>query len=166
MPRWTLRSDPGLTARDQARSTIWSGGSIGDAEVLPFPAPAAFAGRPGPASGAPGGERAYVAGCSIVGEDLCSEPPLVLRHAARLQDLDISSQILGHMRRCWSRTVLSSDRVDRMTGLRKRLLRTATLAFQFRDIKKEPREGAPVGCAPELGSPRVRAGLENPSRNV
>lgn len=72
-------------------------------------------------------ELAYVARLlDSLGEDLCGEPLLVMRHADKLQNLDISAQILGHVA-----TVLVAERPGQaieaigMTNLRKRLQRKA-----------------------------------------
>ncbi len=57
-------------------------------------------------------------------EDLCAEPLLALRHATKLQNLDVSAQILGNVA-----AVLIADEPDRaidsikMPSLRKRLQR-------------------------------------------
>lgn len=43
-------------------------------------------------------ELAYVVRLlESLGDDLCAEPLLVMRHATKLQNLDISAQILGHV---------------------------------------------------------------------
>lgn len=121
---------PGLAARGQIEvDDMVAAVRSGDSDVLPFPSPAA----PPPAqldSLMPqrlAEELAYVARLlDSFGEDLCGEPLLVMRHAEKLQNLDISAQILGHVA-----AVLVADRPEEaidaigMTTLRKRLQRTA-----------------------------------------
>lgn len=121
---------PGLAARDQgAVDELVEAVQTGEAEVLPFPTPASL---PPPSiqtllPARLAEELAYVARMlESLGEELCGEPLLVMRHAAKLQDLDISAQILGHVA-----AVLVADRPEQaidsigMTSLRKRLQRTA-----------------------------------------
>ena len=61
-----------------------------------------------------------------LGNDLCSEPLLVMRHAEKLQNLDISAQILGHVA-----AILVAGQPQQtiesigMTSLRKRLQRVS-----------------------------------------
>lgn len=121
---------PGLAARGQIEvDDKVAAVRSGDADVLPFPSPPA----PPPAqldSLMPqrlAEELAYVARLlDSLGEDLCGEPILVMRHAEKLQNLDISAQILGHVA-----AVLVADRPEEaidaigMKTLRKRLQRTA-----------------------------------------
>lgn len=121
---------PGLAVRDQVEvDDMVAAVRSGDADVLPFPSPAAS--RPiALESLLPqrlAEELAFVARLlDSLGEDLCGEPLLVMRHAEKLQNLDISAQILGHVA-----AVLVADRPDQaidaigMTTLRKRLQRTA-----------------------------------------
>lgn len=72
-------------------------------------------------------ELAYV--CRLLehlGDDLCADPLLVMRHADKLQNLDLSAQILGHVA-----ALLVTDRPDQaiksigMTSLRNRLQRVS-----------------------------------------
>ena len=61
-----------------------------------------------------------------MGDELCADPALVIRHATSLQSIDIIGQILGHV----ASVVRSSDRggaVDRigMCELKARLTRTS-----------------------------------------
>ena len=72
-------------------------------------------------------ELAYVGRLlESLGDDLCNEPLVVARHAEKLQNLDIASQILGHVA-----ALLVTDQPAQavkeigMTSLRKRLLRVA-----------------------------------------
>jgi hypothetical protein len=120
---------PGLAARDQcAVDDLIEAVRSGDADVLPFPLPA----PPPPVpvknllTARLAEELAYVARLlDSLGEDLCSEPLVVMRHSTKLQDLDISAQILGHVA-----AVLVADppepAIDSigLTALRKRLRRT------------------------------------------
>ena len=61
-----------------------------------------------------------------LGDDLCSEPLIVMRHGQKLQNLDISAQILGHVA-----ALLVADHPEQavdaigMGSLRKRLKRVA-----------------------------------------
>ena len=71
-------------------------------------------------------ELAYVGRLlESLGDDLCGEPLVVMRHSEKLQNLDIAAQILGHVA-----GLLVAERPDQavdaigMTSLRKRLLRT------------------------------------------
>ena len=72
-------------------------------------------------------ELAYVGRLlESLGNDLCSEPLLVMRHAEKLQNIDISHQILGHVA-----ALLVAEHPEQaidaigMGSLRKRLQRTA-----------------------------------------
>lgn len=121
---------PGLAARDQiVVDDMVAAVRSGDADVLPFPP--SLAPPPVPLNAMLpqrlAEELAYVARLlDSLGEDLCGEPMLVMRHAEKLQNLDISAQILGHVA-----AVLVADRPEKvidsigMTALRKRLQRTA-----------------------------------------
>ena len=93
---------------------------------------------PGPQAGSPRSlvealpqrlaeELAYVSRLlESLGDDLCSEPMVVMRHSEKLQNLDIAAQILGHVG-----ALLLAEQpgqaVDAigMTSLRKRLLRVS-----------------------------------------
>jgi hypothetical protein len=122
---------PGLAARDliDVDDDMVAARRSGDADVLPFPSPPA---PPAVALDAILPQRlaeelAFVGRLlDSLGEDLCGEPLLVMRHAEKLQNLDISAQILGHVA-----AVLVADRPEQaidaisMTSLRKRLQRTA-----------------------------------------
>ena len=121
---------PGLAGRDQvAVDDMVAAVRSGDSDVLHFPSSPAP--PPVPLSGILperlAEELAFVARLlDSLGEDLCNEPMLVMRHAEKLQNLDISAQILGHVA-----AVLVADRPEQvidvigMTSLRKRLQRTA-----------------------------------------
>lgn len=72
-------------------------------------------------------ELAYVGRLlESLGDDLCAEPLLVVRHAAKLQNLDIAAQILGHVAK-----LLTAENAEQaidsigMSGLRKRLKRVS-----------------------------------------
>ena len=72
-------------------------------------------------------ELAYVARLiEGLGDDLAADPSVVVRHLAKLQNIDISAQILGHVAR-----LLVADHAEQavaeigMESLRKRLQRTA-----------------------------------------
>ncbi len=72
-------------------------------------------------------ELAYVGRLlESLGDDLCNEPLVVARHAEKLQNLDIASQILGHVA-----ALLMTDQPEQavkaigMVSLRKRLERVA-----------------------------------------
>lgn len=72
-------------------------------------------------------ELAYVGRLlESLGEDLCAEPLLVMRHAVKLQNLDLSAQILGHVA-----ALLVAEQPEQaidaigMVSLRNRLRRTA-----------------------------------------
>lgn len=121
---------PGLAARDQIVvddmvATVRSG----DAEILPFPSP--LAPPPIPLNAMLpqrlAEELAYVGRLlESLGDDLCNEPLVVMRYAEKLQNLDISAQILGHVA-----ALLVAEQPEQaidsigMTALRKRLQRTA-----------------------------------------
>ena len=119
---------PALTSRDQHEVDQLVEAVRSDAQVLPFLAPA----QPAEALGDALPQRlaeelAYVGRLlDSLGEDLCAEPLLVMRHAAKLQNLDLSAQILGHVA-----TLLVAERPEQaidaigMVSLRNRLRRTA-----------------------------------------
>ena len=72
-------------------------------------------------------ELAYVGRLlESLGDDLCNEPLVVARHAEKLQNLDIASQILGHVA-----AIIVAEQPEQavkaigMIGLRKRLERVA-----------------------------------------
>lgn len=121
---------PGLVARDQnVVDEMVAAVRSGDSDVLPFPS--SLAPPPVPLNGMLpqrlAEELAYVGRLlESLGDDLCNEPLVVMRHAEKLQNLDISAQILGHVA-----TVLVADQPEKsiesigMTALRKRLQRTA-----------------------------------------
>ena len=120
---------PGRASRDQlAVDEMIEAVRSGDSEVLPFrqtpPPPDAFR------DALPqrlAEELAYVSRLlESLGDDLCSEPLVVMRHAEKLQNLDISAQILGHVA-----ALLVSKQPEQaidaigMGSLRKRLQRTS-----------------------------------------
>lgn len=72
-------------------------------------------------------ELAYVSRLlESLGDDLCAEPLVVMRHAEKLQNLDLSAQVLGHVAE-----LLVSDQPEQaidaigMGSLRKRLQRVS-----------------------------------------
>lgn len=72
-------------------------------------------------------ELAYVSRLlESLGDDLCGEPLVVMRHSEKLQNLDIAAQILGHVG-----ALLVADQPEQavtaigMTSLRKRLQRVS-----------------------------------------
>lgn len=117
---------PQLASRDQlAVDAMVDQVKSGDADILSFhPAP-----RPAPLDALPqrlAEELAYVGRLlESLGDDLCNEPLVVMRHSEKLQNLDIASQILGHVA-----ALLVAERPEQaldaigMTSLRKRLQRT------------------------------------------
>lgn len=117
---------PGLAARDQVEvDDMVAAVRSGAADVLPFPSTPIALESPVPQRLAE--ELAYVARLlDSLGEDLCGEPLIVMRHAEQLQNLDISAQILGHVA-----AVLMADHPTQaidaigMTNLRKRLQRSS-----------------------------------------
>lgn len=120
---------PALASRDQP-AVDESVGAVqsGNAQVLPFfsqALPAEALGNALPQRLAE--ELAYVGRLlESLGEDLCAEPLLVMRHAVKLQNLDVSAQILGHVA-----ALLVAEQPEQaidaigMVSLRKRLRRTA-----------------------------------------
>lgn len=120
---------PGLASRDQVSvDELVEAVRSGSADVLPHPPP-----TPPPIPvrallpARLAEELAYVARLlDGLGEELSGEPLVVMRHAVKLQDLDISAQILGHVA-----ALLVADRPEQaieaigMTTLRKRLQRTS-----------------------------------------
>lgn len=126
LERWM----PGLTARDQVEvDDMVAAVRSGDADVLPFPSPSTSP-QSAPKTALPqrlAEELAYVARLlDTMGEELCGEPLLAIRHAEKLQNLDLAAQILGHVA-----SILVTDQPEKvidsigMTSLRKRLQRTA-----------------------------------------
>ena len=119
---------PGRASRDQlAVDAMIEAVRSGAAEVLPFrptPLPDTFR------DALPqrlAEELAYVSRLlESLGDDLCAEPLVVMRHAEKLQNLDISAQILGHVA-----ALLVSKQPEQaidaigMGSLRKRLQRTS-----------------------------------------
>lgn len=117
---------PGRASRDQlAVDAMIEAVRSGAAEVLPFrptPLPDSFR------DALPqrlAEELAYVSRLlESLGDDLCAEPLVVMRHAEKLQNLDISAQILGHVA-----ALLVSEQPEQaidaigMGSLRKRLQR-------------------------------------------
>ena len=97
----------------------------GEAEVLPFPSPHTPIGDVLPQRLAE--ELAYVGRLlESLGDDLCTEPMVIVRYAAKLQNLDIAAQVLGHVAR-----LLTAEDPEQaidsigMTCLRKRLKRVS-----------------------------------------
>ena len=72
-------------------------------------------------------ELAYVGRLlESLGDDLCAEPLVVVRHGTKLQNLDIAAQILGHV----AALLVAEDPEQAveaigMSGLRKRLMRVS-----------------------------------------
>lgn len=121
---------PGLAARDQlavdamVEAVRSGGGEVMASSAGPAPEPRAAPTLPTQRLAE---ELAYVARLlDSLGDDLCGEPYVVMRHAMKLQNLDIAAQILGHVA-----AVMVADHPEQaigsigMTNLRKRLQRTA-----------------------------------------
>lgn len=100
----------------------------GQADVLPFgPVPPSKAAIGDALPQRLAEELAYVGRLlESLGDDLCTEPLLVVRHAQKLQNLDIAAQILGHVARLLvaKHPEQAIDSIG-MTCLRKRLKRVS-----------------------------------------
>lgn len=138
---WTADQRGGVRFAQPIRLADWIPGGAADhqLEIDPSAAPTRadivdIAQAPPPADnvGSPvtariADELAFVARrLETLGADLADEPPIVVRHAAKLQELDIAVQILGHL----SRVLVAPSpdaAVERigMADLRRRLRRAA-----------------------------------------
>lgn len=122
---------PALASRDQlAVDAMVDQVKSGDADIVPFqPArqPSSPAAPGNPLTRQLAEELAYVGRLlESLGDDLCNEPLVVMRHSEKLQNFDIAAQILGHVA-----ALLVAERPDQaldaigMTALRDRLQRTS-----------------------------------------